>query len=83
MTYLKLRLNDRVRNSISGFERFLQPLRLYIAEHKENEHENTIELATTANILPEVRHLTNLAFDFFGEFLISLRFDYKTKENNK
>jgi hypothetical protein len=83
MTYLKLRLNDSVRNSIPRFEQFLQTLGIYVAERTENEQENTIELVTTAHIFPEIRHLTNLAFDFFGEFFIGLYIKYKTKETKK
>jgi hypothetical protein len=77
MTYLVLMLSTRVRNNIPRFEQFLQTYGLYVTERTENAEEETVEFVVTADILPEVRHLTNMAFDFFGESVVSLRMEYK------
>jgi hypothetical protein len=83
MTYLVLRINDSVRNNIPRFEQFLQTYGLYVIGRSENDQEGTVELVITANILAEVRHLTNLAFDFFGEAMVSLSIEYKGSNNKK
>jgi len=83
MTYLVLRINNRVLTNIPRFEQFLQIHGLYVIGRSENEQEGTVELVITAQILAEVRHLTNLAFDFFGEALLSLSMEYKGSNNKK
>jgi hypothetical protein len=83
MTHLVLKINDRVRNNIPRFEQFLQTYGLYVIGRSENDQEAIVELVITANILAEVRHLTNLAFDFFGEAVISISIEYKGSNNKK
>jgi hypothetical protein len=45
-------------------------------DRSENEQQNTVEFVITAHFLAEVRHLTNVAFDFFGESIISFKMEY-------
>ena len=73
MTYLTMKTCNEVREQMPTFVAILASYDIKIIEQWENEQAGTIELTTDANGFPNVRSAKAVAYDCFGDLLLTFK----------
>src|SRR5439155_26284410 len=80
VTYLTVKAIDEVREQLSRFERILESYNIKVLDRWENELEETIELITIAESLPDIRSVRAVAYDCFEDALLTFKSTSGRKE---
>lgn len=77
MVYLSVKYSETMMTRLANFKRFLEVYNLKIVSQDINT-QATIELTVNAKIAAEAKQVANLAYDFFGDYVIVIKNELQT-----